>query len=156
MAAGRPAVRSAGGTKETDGRAGHLSIIAFSGTVDRLYPVAILASGAVANDLRVDIFLTFWGLLAARRDPGPFAAAVSRDYGDQGEAFLQVAQQANLPGWKALLGQAKELGDVHVWACAMTMDLLKVRREDLDPMVEGVVGAGEFVDMAKDGTTLVF
>jgi peroxiredoxin family protein len=132
----------------------HVSIIAFSGTVDRLYPVAILASGGVANDMRVDVFFTFWALLAARRDPGPFLDRVSNDYGPDSDEFRR--QYANLPGWRTLLAQAKELGDVHVQACAMTMDLFHLSLEDLDPMFEGIVGAGEFLDRAQDGQILVF
>ena len=135
---------------------GHLSIIAFSGTVDRLYPVAVLASGAVAMDMRVDIFLTFWGLLAMRREAPGFETLVSQDYGPEGERFLKLGAEVGLPTWKALLAQAKELGDVHVKACGMTMDLFGIKLEDLDAMVEDVAGAGEFVDQAKDGTTLVF
>jgi len=39
-----------------------LSMVVFSGTVDKLYPVAIMASGAVAMGMDVDLFLTFYGL----------------------------------------------------------------------------------------------
>jgi len=132
----------------------HLSIIAFSGTTDRLYPVGILASGGVANDMRVDVFLTFWGLMAARKQPGPFADRVSADYGEAAETFRTLAK--DLPSWLTLLKNAKELGDVHVKACAMTMDLFHLTLDDLDPVVEEIVGAGEFLDAAKDGSILVF
>ncbi len=132
----------------------HVSIIAFSATVDRLYPIGILASGGVANDMRVDIFFTFWGLLAVRRDPGAVGGLVSRDYGEESERFLTTAK--DLPSWKTLIRNAKELGDVHVKACAMTMDLFHLELEDLDPMVEEVVGAVEFMDSARDGQILVF
>jgi peroxiredoxin family protein len=132
----------------------HLSMIAFSGTQDRLYPVGVLASGGVANDMRVDVFLTFWGLLAARKDAGEFSRLVSQDYGPAAAAFQEAAK--TLPTWLDLLRNAKELGDVHVKACAMTMDLMRLKLDDLDPIVEDVVGAGEFLDSAKDGTILVF
>jgi peroxiredoxin family protein len=132
----------------------HLSIIAQSGTLDRLYPVGILASGGVANAMRVDVFLTFWGLFAARKEPGEFAGLVSGDYGAAADAFRQAAQA--LPPWLTLLKNAKELGDVHVHACAMTLDLMHMKLEDLDPIVDDVVGAGEFLDQAKDGPILVF
>ncbi|MEM0090669.1 MAG: DsrE/DsrF/DrsH-like family protein [Nitrososphaerota archaeon] len=38
-----------------------LAIVLFSGTVDKLYPVSIIASGAVAMGMEVDIFATFLG-----------------------------------------------------------------------------------------------
>ena len=41
-----------------------MSIILFSGTVDKLMPVGILASGGVAMGMDVEIFATFWGLLS--------------------------------------------------------------------------------------------
>jgi peroxiredoxin family protein len=147
-----------GGSVERVSDKGHLSIIAFSGTVDRLYPVAILSSGAVMNDMRVDIFFTFWGLMALQKGKAAenLRTAVSQDYGPLGESFLRVAEEKNLPGWQAMLAQARELGDVHIKACAMSMDLFGLTLEDLDPMVEEVAGVGEFVDAAKDGMTLVF
>lgn len=132
----------------------HVSIIAFSATIDRLYPIGILASGGVANDMRVDIFFTFWGLLAARREAGAMDNLVSRDYGEESDRFLATAR--DLPSWKTLIRNAKELGEVHIKACAMTMDLFHLRLEDLDPMVEEVVGAVEFMDSARDGQILVF
>jgi peroxiredoxin family protein len=37
-----------------------LAIIAWSGTVDKLYPVAILSSAAAAGGWEVEVFFTFW------------------------------------------------------------------------------------------------
>ena len=45
-----------------------MSIVLFSGTVDKLMPVGIMASGAVAMGMEVDIFATFWGLNALRKE----------------------------------------------------------------------------------------
>ncbi|MCL7388757.1 MAG: DsrE/DsrF/DrsH-like family protein, partial [Thaumarchaeota archaeon] len=36
--------------------------------MDKLYPVSILASGAAALGMDVEIFLTFWGLNAFKKD----------------------------------------------------------------------------------------
>ena len=44
-----------------------LAIIAWSGTVDKLYPVAILSSAAAAGGWEVEVFFTFWGLNAIRK-----------------------------------------------------------------------------------------
>ena len=42
-------------------------MVVFSGTVDKLYPAAIMASGAVAMGMDVEIFLTFYGLDSFRQ-----------------------------------------------------------------------------------------
>ncbi|HIE37004.1 TPA: peroxiredoxin, partial [Candidatus Geothermarchaeota archaeon] len=44
-----------------------LSIIMFSGTADKLMPVGVLASAAAGLGYDVEIFATFWGLLALKK-----------------------------------------------------------------------------------------
>ena len=44
-----------------------LAIIAHGGTIDRLYPVFILASAATAMDMETHIYFTFWGLTRLRK-----------------------------------------------------------------------------------------
>jgi peroxiredoxin family protein len=55
-----------------------------------------------------------------------------------------------------MLRKAKEMGNVRVHACAMTLDLMGLKKEDLDPMVDDVVGVGEFVSEAKEGEITLF
>ncbi|MEW6398594.1 MAG: DsrE/DsrF/DrsH-like family protein [Bacillota bacterium] len=132
------------------------SMVVFSGTVDKLFPVAIMASGAVAMGMEVDIFVTFWGLQALRQGSPALLARVSKDFEDQAGAMMQILQEKKVPSWYDTLRQAKELGDVRVHACAMTMDLFGLTKEDLDPIVDDVVGVGEFVDQAKEGKITLF
>ncbi len=126
----------------------------FNGTVDKLYPVSIIASGAVMNDMRVDIFLTFWGLMAFRKEAIRTNTDVSADYADMAGEMLDVMQKKNVAHWYDTLVQAKEIGDIHIHACAMTADLFELSKEDLDPIVDDIIGVGEFVDMANGATTL--
>ncbi|MEW5933081.1 MAG: DsrE/DsrF/DrsH-like family protein [Bacillota bacterium] len=132
------------------------SMVVFSGTVDKLYPVAIMASGAVAMGMEVDIFVTFWGLQAFRKGNPRELGRVSKDFEDQAGAMMQIMQEKNVPSWYDTLLRAKELGNVRVHACAMTMDLFGLTKEDLDPIVDDVVGVGEFVDRAKEGKVTLF
>ena len=45
-----------------------MSLVVFSGTVDKLTAVATLATGAAAMNMEVDLFLTFWGLEAFKKN----------------------------------------------------------------------------------------
>ena len=47
-----------------------LSIIAFSGDFDKLTAVFTLATGAAAVGYEVNLFFTFWGLDAIKREQG--------------------------------------------------------------------------------------
>ncbi|MEM4675407.1 MAG: DsrE/DsrF/DrsH-like family protein, partial [Nitrososphaerota archaeon] len=104
-----------------------LAIVLFSGTVDKLYPVSIIASGAVAMGMEVDIFATFWGLNALRKDMLTTNTKISKDFEDMGQAMMQLMEQKNVQPWYEILKKAKELGNVRVHACAMTFDLMGMK-----------------------------
>jgi peroxiredoxin family protein len=133
-----------------------LSMVVFSGTVDRLYPVGIIASGAVAMGKEVNVFLTFWGLEAFRKGRPEQNMKMSADYAEMAPMMGQAMVQAKVPPWIEILRQAKELGNVKVHACAMTADLLHLKLEDFDPIVDDIVGVGEFVSDASDGEVTMF
>ncbi len=133
-----------------------LSIIVFSGTVDKLYPVAILASGAAALGMDVEIFLTFWGLNAFRKDMVKGNMRISKDFEEMAPTVMQVFKEKNVPHWFDMLKQAKEMGNVKVYACAMTYDLFGMKKEDLVDIIDGVVGVGEFLEKAKESQITLF
>ncbi|NHV96352.1 MAG: peroxiredoxin [Thaumarchaeota archaeon] len=133
-----------------------LSMIVFSGTVDKLYPVSILASGAVAMGMDVEIFITFWGLNAFRKDQIKQNTKISKDFEEMGEAMMKMMQAKNVPSWYDILKQAKSVGNVKIHACSMTMDLMGMTKEHLDDIVDDVVGVGSFIDIAKDSKITLF
>jgi len=133
-----------------------LAIVVFSGTVDRLLPAAIIASGGVAMGMDVELFLTFWGLNAFRKDSVNSNTRFSKDYEDMAPLMMQVMKNKNVPSWYEMLKRAKEIGNVKVHACAMTYDLLDMKKEDLADVVDDVIGVGEFISMAKDAKITLF
>lgn len=133
-----------------------LSIIVFSGTVDKLYPVSILASGAVAMGMDVDIFLTFWGLNAFFKDMVKTNTRMSKDFEDMAPLVMQVMKEKKVPSWYDTLKRAKELGNVRIHACSMTLDLLDIKKESLDEIVDDIMGVGEFIETARDSKITLF
>ncbi|GGP20338.1 peroxiredoxin [Thermocladium modestius] len=136
-----------------------LSIIAWSGTADKLYPVAILSSAAAASGWDVEIFFTFWGLLSISKNfMQKTMEKISTDYSQFAGNMASAMQEAGLPPWWDLLRQAKEIaGDkVKIYACSTTMDLLKVKREDLADFVSDVVGAATFLERSSDANVTLF
>lgn len=133
-----------------------LSMVVFSGTVDKLYPAAIMASGAVAMGMDVELFLTFYGLDAFRQGQPQKNQKMDVNYAELAPMLAQLMKQKNVPSWYDMLVKAKEMGNVRVHACAMTLDLMGMKKEHLDPIVDDVVGVGEFVSNAKDGEITLF
>lgn len=133
-----------------------LSMIVFSGTVDKLYPVSILTSGAVAMDMDVDIFLTFWGLNAFFKETIKTNTRMSKDFEDMASMMMQVMKEKKVPSWYDTLKNAKELGNVKIHACSMTLDLLGLKKEHLDDIVDDIMGVGEFIETARDSKITLF
>lgn len=133
-----------------------MSIILFSGTVDKLMAASILATGGAAMGMEVDIFLTTWGLMALRKDDYKTNTRVSKDFEEYGATMTELLQAKKAPTWMDNLLGAREIGDVHITACSMTMDLFGLKLEDFEPIVEDVSGVATFVERARDSKTTLF
>ena len=133
-----------------------LSLVVFSGTVDKLYPVAIMASGAVALGQDVEIFLTFYGLEAFRKGEPMKNQKMDVNYKEIGPMMAKVMMEKKMPSWYDTLAKAKEMGNVKVHACATTYDLMDMKRDDLDPIVDDVIGVTEFLSRASEGGVTMF
>ena len=135
---------------------GKMSIVLFSGTVDKLLPIGILASGAVAMDMEVDIFATFWGLTAMRKDMLMTNMKISKDYEEMAGPMMELMKTKNVQPWFETLKKAKEIGTVRIHACAMTFDLMGLKKEDLADFVDDVVAVGEYVEIAREAQITLF
>ena len=133
-----------------------LSLVVFSGTVDKLYPVAIMASGAVALGKDVEIFVTFYGLEAFRKGQDQKNMKMDANYPEIGPMMMKVMMAKKMPSWYDMLRQAKEMGNIKVHACATTYDLMDMKKEDLDPIVDDVIGVTEFLSRASEGGITLF
>ncbi|MFB6491342.1 MAG: DsrE/DsrF/DrsH-like family protein [Thermoproteus sp. AZ2] len=134
-----------------------LAIIAWSGSVDKLYPVAILSSAAAAGGWEVELFFTFWGLNAIRKEMLNAPPKISSDYAEYGPAVAQAMKEMNMPPWHQLLAQAKAMGNVKIYACSTTMQLFGIKdKSALADFVDDVVGAATFLERAKDAAVTLF
>lgn len=131
-----------------------MAIVLTSGVADRLIPFSTMVSGAVAMGYDVHIFASFWGLAAFRKDPpGPVAhPPVSPGYGAEGDRLASTLRDRGFPPWKKMVGMAKSIGSLHVYACSQSMELLGLHPPDLDPLVDEVTGIATFVDRTKEAT----
>lgn len=128
-----------------------LSLVLFSGTDDKLNAAAVLTVGAAAMGRPVNLFLQYYALDAFR------AGRVCSDHALSPEATAEQAPVVRAhPGqhWSELLKQAKDVGEVNIQACALSMDMFHLKQADLDPLVDGVEGVAAFMASASDGQVL--
>jgi peroxiredoxin family protein len=128
-----------------------LSVVLFSGTDDKLNAAAVLTVGAAAMGRPVNLFLQYYALEAFR------AGGICADHGMSPEATATQASAVRAhpaQHWSELLRQAKELGEVSIQACALSMDMFHLVKADLDGLVDGVEGVAAFMASASDGQVI--
>lgn len=131
-----------------------LSVVLFSGTDDKLEAAAVLTVGAAAMGRKVDILLQYWALEAFRRDLIHKDHGVSAEAGAEGAAMLRKARENSAQHWSDTLGQAKDIGEVSIHACALSMEHFGLKEEELDALVDDVEGVAAFMGAATG--TIVF
>jgi peroxiredoxin family protein len=133
-----------------------MALVVFSGTVDKLMAAATIATGGVAMGMDVHLFFTFWGLNAIRKDSIEKNMKLSKDFEEMGPMMAQMMQVKHMPSWYDVLTQARANGNVIIHACSQTYDLMSLKKEDLTPMVDDIIGVGKFVDIASDSKITLF
>jgi peroxiredoxin family protein len=121
-----------------------LNLVLFSGTDDKLQAAAVLTAGAAALGKPVNVFLQYWALDAFRRDRIDRDHGLAPEAGPEGRAHVDDLRRAGQVSWVDTLRQAKDLGEVDIQACSLSMDLLAIEESDLDPLVDGVEGVTAF------------
>ncbi len=139
-----------------------MTIVAWSGDLDKIWPTLILGSTGAAYGMETTIFFTFWGLFPLVRDdvkvtgnnamtkalsrmnpPGVSNMKLSKlQMGGAGSRMMKkLAKDNKVASPKELLEMCTELG-VNLWPCEMTMELMGLRQDQL------IEGAGDPVGAA--------
>jgi peroxiredoxin family protein len=143
-----------------------LSIVLSKGTLDMVYPAFIIATTAAAMGMEVNMFFTFWGMnviskrhvnylkLSPVGNPAlPMPNIIGVLPGMTSIVTNMIKKRISnvkLPSIPELIKTAKESG-VKLYACSTTMDVMGVRKEDLIPEVDEIVGAATFLQLSEGG-----
>jgi peroxiredoxin family protein len=143
-----------------------VSIIISKGSLEGIYPGLIMANGARAEGIEVNVFFTFFGLDAihAKRHEHIKLATV----GNPGLHFATWA--GGLPGVSLLMTHYMErkMGDLDIpsipdfiemiydtgaglYACKASVDLFGLEKNDFVPQVPDIITVGEFYEKAAGG-----
>jgi peroxiredoxin family protein len=128
-----------------------LNLVLFSGTDDKLTAASVLAAGAAALGKPVNVFLQYWALDAFRKERIGVDHGLAPEAGAEGRAHVDALRAAGQASWAETFRQAKDLGEIDIEACSLSMDLLNIDESDLDPLVDGVEGVTAFYLNAGEG-----
>ncbi|MEB3774839.1 MAG: DsrE/DsrF/DrsH-like family protein [Desulfurococcales archaeon] len=120
-----------------------LAIIMFSGEAEKFIPLAVLTQTAANLGIPVRVFVTGFALpYFTKNKPEP---RFSKEFEDMVPALVEGMKKLNMPGWYDIVKEAKEAGDVKIYVCSLMAEVVGLKREDLDPIVDDMVGATYFL-----------
>ena len=152
-----------------------LSIILFSGDLDKAFAAFIIANGALAMDMQVTMFFAFWGINVLRKPRPPRVAKdlISRMFGwmmprgadklklskmnmlGMGTMMMKkVMKKHNVMPLPQLIRTAQENG-IRLVACGMSMGVMGIKKEELIDGVE-VGNVGTFIAEASESKSTLF
>ncbi len=132
-----------------------MAVVLFSGSLDKLTGLSVLIGGAAAQDMEVDIFLQLWGSYAFRKD----VVEKNANFSEFSELKPQVHEalvELKAPSWLDLLKQAREVAPVRIHMCSLALQIWGGKKEEFLDIVDDVIGAGEFIDMAEKADVTFF
>lgn len=147
-----------------------LCIICSKGSLDMAYPGLVLANAALMEGIDVTMFFTFWGLDMINKKkmtnlkatplgnpamgmpnivgiiPGVTAMASSM--------MKKEIEKLDFPPVDEFIEMIHDAGG-KMYGCKMSMDMMKLTKDDLYDGVDNVVGAMEFMEMSE-GAQIIF
>jgi peroxiredoxin family protein len=152
-----------------------VSMVVFSGDMDKLYAAFIIATGSAAAGFDVTMFFTFWGLKALQKkgtstgqsflgrmmgivNGGDISKVNPSRYGFLGMGrwmFKKMMKAKNVATLPELRQLAADLG-VKMYPCQMTMDVMEYDRKNFIPEVTDCVGVGFFIEQASQSAFTLF
>lgn len=128
------------------------AIIMFSGTADKFIPLGVLTQTAANLGVPVRIFVTGFALpYFTKNKPEP---KFPKEFEEYVPTLEEGMKKIKAPSWYDMLKEAKEAGDVKIYVCSLMAEVLGVKKEDLDPIVDDVVGATYFMQEAAESEVI--
>jgi peroxiredoxin family protein len=155
-----------------------LTMIVFSGDLDKALAAFIIATGAVAMGMEVIMFFTFWGTPLLRKPDGkssepkdafgkmfgamlpkgaPKASLSKMNMGGMGTAMMKhLMKKKNVATLDEMIALAAEL-EVKIYICEMSMDLMGFSRDEMIDFPDlGYAGVATFLSEAGTSKAQLF
>jgi peroxiredoxin family protein len=143
-----------------------VSIVISKGSLEGVYPGLIMANGARMEGIEADLFFTFFGLDAIRKDriekikvatvgnPGmhlpTWLGALPGMSWLATQMMKRQMEKIDLPPVPEFVELVADSG-ARLYACKATVDMFGLTRDDFVPQVEEIISVGEFYAKAAGG-----
>ena len=153
-----------------------LTIVMFSGDLDRALAGFILATTAASMGMEVNMYFTFWGLNIIKKNEGGIRSkGLMRkmlNFMNRGGSkrlklskfnmfglgtwmMKRLMKDANTPSIDQFITMAKEMG-VKLIACTTTMGVMGTTEDSFRSEVDSIAGAAYFLGEARESKVALF
>jgi len=129
-----------------------ISFIVSDKSFEKFMMMTILGTTGSAMDTEMNFFFTFWGLELLKKGKKPKVQGMP--FPMKGMAAKMFRKKLKNFGWDdpvEMIKDAVEEGNMKLYPCQMTMDLMGIKREELFDFVEDPVGAASFLEISEGG-----
>jgi peroxiredoxin family protein len=146
-----------------------VAIVISKGSLDGIYPGLIMANGARMEGIEADLFFTFFGLDAIRKDryekikvatvgnPGMHMAtwlgAIPGVSALATRMMQRQMEKIDIPPIPEFIELVADSG-VRLYACKASVDMFGLTIDDFVPQVEDIISVGEFYEKAASGQVI--
>jgi peroxiredoxin family protein len=143
-----------------------VAIVVSKGSLEGIYPALIMANGARMEGIEADLFFTFFGLDAIRKDrlekikvatvgnPGlhmpTLIGAIPGFSWLVTKMMKRQMEKIDIPPIPEFIELVGDSG-VRLYACKATVDMFGLTMDDFVPQVEDIISVGEFYEKAAGG-----
>ena len=143
-----------------------VAIVVSKGSLEGIYPALIMANGARMEGIEADLFFTFFGLDAIRKDrydkikvatvgnPGmhlpTWIGAIPGFSALATKMMKRQMEKIDIPPIPEFIELVADSG-AHLYACKATVDMFDLTMDDFVPQVDEVISVGEFYEKAAGG-----
>ena len=160
----------------------HIAFICSKGDLDMAYPALVMGWAALGNGIDVTIFFTFWGMdiINKKRQSKLELSPITKTSMKMSMMGLPTGN-LGIPNWMSIspgmtaftswfmkkkiaevgappVDEYLEMlvdGGANLYACKMSVDMFGQTMDDFVPGVQGIVTAGDFMDLTE-GAQIVF
>ena len=143
-----------------------VAIVVSKGSLEGVYPGLIMANGARMEGIEADLFFTFFGLDAIRKDR--FEKIKVATVGNPGlhmptlvgaipgfswlvtKMMKRQMEKIDIPPIPEFIELVADSG-AHLYACKATVDMFGLTMDDFAPQVDEIISVGEFYEKAAGG-----
>ncbi len=153
-----------------------MSIVVFSGELDRALAAFILATTGASMGMEVKMFFTFWGLNIIKKNEGSLKSkGIMRKmlnimnrggskrlkmskfhmFGMGTWMMKRLMKEVNMPSLEELIIMAHQMG-VKLIPCSTTCGVMGLAEDSFRPEAEPIAGAAYFLNEARESKVTLF